>query len=75
MDLDEHAIVERLPIACAVFGDELVLSPSGHQLCANGLCKEGFDVGGAANCTRSKYRFIQKRPVRSRARRDRITEH
>jgi hypothetical protein len=29
---------------CAECGDALVLSPSGHQLCANRLCKDGFDV-------------------------------
>jgi hypothetical protein len=44
VDLDEHTIVPWLPIVCAECGDELVLSPSGHQLCANRLCKEGFDV-------------------------------
>lgn len=44
VDLDEHTIVPWLPIVCAECGDELVLSPSGHQLCANRLCREGFDV-------------------------------
>lgn len=44
MDLDEYTIVPWLPIVCAECGDELVLSPSGHELCANRLCKEGFDV-------------------------------
>ena len=44
VDLDEFTIVPWLPIVCAECGDELVLSPSGHQLCANRLCKEGFDV-------------------------------
>lgn len=44
VDLDEHTIVPWLPTVCAECGDELVLSRSGHQLCANRLCKEGFDV-------------------------------
>jgi hypothetical protein len=44
VDLDEHTIVPWLAIVCAECGDELVLSPSGHQLCVNQLCKEGFDV-------------------------------
>ncbi len=44
VDLDEFTIVPWLPMVCAECGDELVLSPSGHQLCANRLCKEGFDV-------------------------------
>ena len=44
MDLDEHTIALWLRILCAECGDELVLSPSGHQLCANRLCRDGFDV-------------------------------
>ena len=44
VDLDEFTIVPWLPMVCAECGDELVLSRSGHQLCANRLCKEGFDV-------------------------------
>jgi hypothetical protein len=43
-DLDEHPIAALLHLFCAECGDELVLSPSGHQLCANRLCRDGFDV-------------------------------
>jgi len=35
----------RLPAICAECGDELALSRSGHQICANSLCRDGFDVG------------------------------
>jgi hypothetical protein len=44
VDLDEHTIAPWLRIVCAECGEELVLSPSGHQLCANRLCRDGFDV-------------------------------
>jgi hypothetical protein len=45
LDLDEHPIERLLPFFCLECGDEFVLSPSGHQLCANRLCRDGFDVG------------------------------
>ena len=32
------------PFVCAGCGDELVLTSSGHQFCANRWCKDGFDV-------------------------------
>jgi hypothetical protein len=44
VDLDEHPIDRLLPFFCIECGDEFVLSPSGHQLCANRLCRDGFDV-------------------------------
>jgi hypothetical protein len=44
LDLDEHPIERLLPFFCLECGDEFVLSPSGHQLCANHLCRDGFDV-------------------------------
>jgi hypothetical protein len=44
VDLDEHPIAPWLPIFCLECGDELILSPSGHQLCANHLCRDGFDI-------------------------------
>lgn len=44
LDLDEHPIERLLPFFCLECGDELALSPSGHQLCANRLCRDGFDV-------------------------------
>jgi len=44
VEIDEHTILPWLPIVCAECGDELVFSPSGHQLCANRLCRDGFDV-------------------------------
>ena len=44
VDLDEHPIDRLLPFFCIQCGDEFVLSPSGHQLCANRLCRDGFDV-------------------------------
>jgi hypothetical protein len=44
VELDEDTIVPWLSVICAECGDELALSPSGHQLCANPLCKDGFDV-------------------------------
>lgn len=34
----------RPTFICAGCGDELVLTSSGHQFCANRWCKEGFDV-------------------------------
>ena len=46
VDLDEHPIDRLLPFFCLECGDEFVLSPSGHQLCANRLCRDGFDVRG-----------------------------
>jgi hypothetical protein len=36
--------VSRLLTVCAECGDDLVLSRSGHHLCANRWCKDGFDV-------------------------------
>jgi len=44
VDLDEHTILPWLQIVCLECGEELILSPSGHQLCANRLCRDGFDV-------------------------------
>ena len=44
LDLDEHPIDRLLPFFCLECGDEFALSPSGHQLCANRLCRDGFDV-------------------------------
>jgi hypothetical protein len=44
VDLDDHMLVSWLPIVCVECDEELVLSPSGHQLCANPLCNYGFDV-------------------------------
>jgi len=44
MEAKERDRRKRLPIACAECGDELVLTPSGHYLCVNRLCKDGFDV-------------------------------
>jgi hypothetical protein len=44
VDLDEHRLAQWLRIVCAECGDDLILSPSGHQLCANRICREGFDV-------------------------------
>jgi hypothetical protein len=44
VDLDEHPIERLLPFFCLECGDEFVLSPSGHQFCANRLCRDGFDV-------------------------------
>jgi hypothetical protein len=44
VELDEDTIVSWLSVVCAECGDELVVSPSGRQLCANCPCKEGFDV-------------------------------
>ena len=34
----------RLPFVCAGCGDELILTSSGHQFCANRWCKDGFDI-------------------------------
>jgi hypothetical protein len=44
MDVEEHNRVSRLLTVCAECGDDLVLSRSGHHLCANRWCKDGFDV-------------------------------
>jgi hypothetical protein len=44
VDLDDHMLVTWLSIVCLECGEELILSPSGHQLCANRLCRDGFDV-------------------------------
>jgi hypothetical protein len=44
VDLDEHPPVTWPLIFCAECGDELALSPSGHPLCANRLCRDGFDL-------------------------------
>ena len=51
IDLDEHPIAALLHQFCAECGDELVLSPSGHQLCANRLCRDGFDIGSVSQFT------------------------
>ena len=34
----------RLPFVCKACGEVFALSPSGHQFCANGSCKDGFDI-------------------------------
>ena len=44
LDVEEHNRVSRLLTVCAECGDDLVLSRSGHHLCANRRCKDGFDV-------------------------------
>jgi hypothetical protein len=44
VDLDDHMLATWLSIVCIECGEELVLSPSGHQLCGNPQCRDGFDV-------------------------------
>jgi hypothetical protein len=44
MGAEERYRGPRLSDVCAECGNELVLSRSGHQFCANGLCREGFDI-------------------------------
>ena len=43
MEAGEYDIGPLLPF-CAECGDELILSRSGHQFCANHRCRDGFDV-------------------------------
>lgn len=54
LDLDEHPIERLLPFFCLECGDELALSPSGHQLCANRLCRDGFDVSHLTSENRNR---------------------
>ena len=54
VDLDEHPIDRLLPFFCLECGDEFVLSPSGHQFCANHLCRDGFDVRHITSENRSR---------------------
>lgn len=44
MEAEERRRRPRLSDVCAECGNELGLSRSGHQFCANRLCKEGFDI-------------------------------
>jgi hypothetical protein len=45
MEAEEHDAGLRPIFVCAGCGDELILTLSGHKLCANRRCEEGFDVG------------------------------
>jgi hypothetical protein len=44
MEAWEYDREPRLPFVCAECGDELVLTSSGHQFCANRCCRDGFEV-------------------------------
>jgi hypothetical protein len=42
--LGREALDRLVSSWCAVCGNELNLTPSGHYFCANRCCKDGFDV-------------------------------